>query len=327
MESLRDFCVVRVPSVFIDESKYKGINGQALLMIVLDNPQVHVRCHGEIMSVPSELLHTPLYSKPNGVPGYSYNQRFDFTRQVDIAQEVKVGDKAYFHYACLLPDMHLSNYNHNFLYSETLTVNGKPKVFHYFRIKYDLIFSTVRYEKMGSPELFDWSKEGDLKELGAIPSDPSSSEPVEYADIWSDGKDNYRKVITMIGSYAYVKPDKETWKDISIPLPEVVNGKVLLDKRGQPIMKPEEEWLVTKATPEDKYLSGWIAYVGTPLKGHPASVKPGMYVYIRYYMNTRVEFEGEEYYRVRQNFIGMVDPAKSNGQVPATQGATALHGA
>ena len=115
----------------------------------------------------------------------------------------------------------------------------------------------------------------------------------------------------MIGSYVFVEPDMETWEDISIPIPETVNGKILLQPDGSPKLKDKKYWLVTKSMPAERYLRGWVRYSGTPLKGDKEFVQPGMYVYFQRHSDTKIRFEGFDYFRMRQRHILCIETAKS----------------
>jgi hypothetical protein len=122
----------------------------------------------------------------------------------------------------------------------------------------------------------------------------------------------YKKEITMIGSYVLIEPDKETWEDISIPTAVVVNGKILMELDGKtPKMRPKEEWIVVKSMPTEKYLMGWVRFTGSPLKGDRAFLKPGMYVHFQRHADTKMMFEGKEYFRMRQRHVFAIDTSKT----------------
>jgi hypothetical protein len=272
MNIIREHIVVKVPSVFIEESKYKGLEGKTIILNVLYNPEQHVRCYGIVTSVPDDLTATPLFSDHIGAPAYHDYPTNTWKTNEDIQLEVQVGDKVYFHYNCLLPDQQGGSlYNKLYLKSEK---DAEGQIWHYFRIKYDLIFAAVRFNKANNvSQDFNWDMEKDLKA-----SFPTADGSFLYMYTDKTGFDHlYRKQVIMIGSYVFIEPDMETWEDISIPIPLVINGKKILNPDGSVKMRPKEEWLVTKKEPEDKYLRGWVRYCGSPLNGDREFLRPGMY--------------------------------------------------
>lgn len=305
MNIIRDFIVVKVPSIFIDESRYQGINGKTILLNVFHRPEHHVRTCGIVTSIPMFLGQYPIMQNPGGLPSYHDDPPSgQFKRMSDIPLEVQVGDKVYFHYNALLPDHHSRLFNHLWIGSKKEFVDGREQTFQYFRVKYDMVFAAVRYEKLvqSMPD-FNWKDEGKLEPFKPI-IDPRSDAPLVREDRFRLGESCYRKVITMIGSYVLVEPDMESWKEISIPIPQSVGGRELKDRHGETLMKPESEWLVTKAQPEERYLQGWIRHIGSPLIGDDLDgMGEGMYVHFRPLANTKMDFEGKEFFRMRQRHI------------------------
>lgn len=307
---MKEHIVVRVKEFFNEEMK-KG--AMTLLVNTTFRPEHHIRCYGEVMSVPDILPKYPIASNTVSRPRSYAHPRYEHKGADDIALELKVGDRAYFHYNCLLPDKETSNYNFYYMNSERVPENGEIVEYHYFRIKYELVFASVRYEKLNAvSEDFKWFMEADLVRTEVdVPSDRDDahgSKPLQVRYVRNG--DSYRKVETMIGSYVFVIPDKETWDDISIPTPETLDGKILYDVKGQPVMKPKEEWLVTKSLPGNKPLQGWVCNVGSPLKGDRCELKVGMYVYFKNYADTVLFYEGVEVYRLRQRNVYYYAPHK-----------------
>jgi hypothetical protein len=89
------------------------------------------------------------------------------------------------------------------------------------------------------------------------------------------------------------------------------NGKVLIDLDGTPKVLPEDKWIVTKEMPGDKYLQGWVAHVGTPLKGDRPFLEPGMYVLFQRHADVKVTFEGKEYFRMLQRHVMCINDSKT----------------
>lgn len=308
MKVIREHIVVKVESIFIDETEYIGYGGKRILMNVFYQPEYHIRTWGIVVSTPDELFAYPLMSNSLGQPAYHDEPQNEFKTNRDIPLEIQVGDKVYFHYNCLLPDqMDGVQFNHQHLGSSK-DENGK--LWHYFKVKYELVFAAVRYEKMNAAvKEFSWDDESKLKEIKITTEEKSTARIYGFTEKNIDHI--YRKKVVMVGSYVLVKPDMESWKDISIKTYQTANGKFLLDHKGDRILKPESEWLVTKASPTEKYLRGWVSYCGSPLYGDKEFVRQGMYIYFQRFADTKLRFEGFDYFRMRQRHIMCIDPAKS----------------
>lgn len=304
----REFIIVKVPSVFIDETGYKGVDGKQIIVNVFHRPERHVRNYGIVTSVPDELLHQPIASDHIGAPNYVDYPVYSWKTGADIELDIRVGDKAYFHHNSLLPDMNgggLWNIMH------LLSRKEDGVYWHYFRVRYSQVFAAVRYEPLSNAVApWDWSKEGELKAMTVRSGDDKRNEELfVYTD--KQGFDHtYRKRVVMIGSYVFIRPDMETWEEISIPIPETINGKVLLGPDGKPKMKPKEQWLVCKKEPEARYLQGWVIHTGNPLRGDKEFLRQGMYVYFQRDADTVIKFEGNEYYRLRQRHVFGIAPIK-----------------
>ena len=280
-----------------------------IVMDVFHNPEQHVRNFGIVTSVPEELLAVPLLADSIGLPRYHEDPPFEWKTNQDIQLDIKEGDKVYFHQNCLMPDnMASSHYNNMHLFSQK--ENGVWM--HYFRIKYDLVFAAIRYERLNTTvDEFSWDNESKLKKMSI--TNAEKSRDVVYGYVDEKGFDQlYRKKVVMVGSYCFVEPDMETWDDISIPLPIVINGKRILNQDGSVKMRPKEEWLVTKQMPSERYLRGWVRFAGSPLIGDKEFVRAGMYVYFQRHANTHVKFEGINYFRMRQRHIFGIDNFKFN---------------
>ena len=187
--------------------------------------------------------------------------------------------------------------------------DGKEVWYHYYRIKYQLCFAAVRYVpcSQGSPG-FKWSQLPAVKKSLMTVYGPDGPHK-EYR--YFVGEDMYRKEIDMIGSYVFVEPDMETWDDISIPVPiRNKDGKVMTHPDGRVMMKPKDQWIVTKVMPETRYLRGWVKHVGKPLIGDSLELEPGMYVHFRRMADTYIRFEGENLYRMIQRNIGVIEPGR-----------------
>ncbi len=109
--------------------------------------------------------------------------------------------------------------------------------------------------------------------------------------------------IIMIGSYCLIRPDMETWEDITIPTFETANGVPLVNGSGEKILRPKEKWLQTKVEPQAKHLQGFVVAVGTPLKGDLAELAFNDGIWYRKHADWEVEIEGQKYYMIRQRNI------------------------
>lgn len=324
MKCFYEFVVVKVPSVFIDETRYKGVGGLQILQDVFFQPERHIRTYGIVHSVPDELFSTPLATNHSSAPSYHDYPRYEWKTNADIELEIRPGDKVYFHWNSLLPDENGgSKWNRSFVGSKKEMENDVEVEYHYFRIKYDAIYAAVRYESTtpGSRP-FEWWME-DLAKILRVPAKTDDTEEAKTDMVnrlaFTDdlgALHSYERKVIMIGSYVLVEPNFETWEDISIPTPETINGKVLLDpSTGKPKLKPKDQWMVVKSQPKEKYLQGWVVHTGSPLKGDKSFLQPGMYVFLQLHGDTKIEFEGKPYYRLRQRHIMSIDTSKSRANV------------
>lgn len=110
-------------------------------------------------------------------------------------------------------------------------------------------------------------------------------------------------VIIPIGSYVLCDPLFETWDDIRHPTPVMLNGKIALNPDGSQMMKPKEDWLVTKVAPDHKYLRAVVRVVGSPLRGHKCEVKVGDRIWYKRNADWTVKIEGRDYFVIRQHHI------------------------
>lgn len=114
--------------------------------------------------------------------------------------------------------------------------------------------------------------------------------------------------IIPIGGYVLIEPDLESWDDILKPVRSTIK-----DKNGDFILKPKDQWLQTKVRPDRKYLTGFVKYIGTPLKGDVNELEIGQKIVYRRHADWVQKIEGTEYYAIRQrHIVGKFD----NGFVP-----------
>ncbi len=109
--------------------------------------------------------------------------------------------------------------------------------------------------------------------------------------------------IIMIGGWVLCEPDFETWEDILLPVPMVVNGKPMLDKNGEIILKPKDQWIQKKVAPEAKALRAYVRHIGEPLKGDVCENKQGDHIVYRRMADWKIRVEGQEFYCIRMSHI------------------------
>lgn len=104
--------------------------------------------------------------------------------------------------------------------------------------------------------------------------------------------------IIMQGNWCLVEPNVDTWEDISIPTPVVVNGKPLTNPDGSIRMRPKEEWIVKKSQPENKPLEAFMRHF-TPF----CDLQEGDKIIYAQGANWPVTVERKEYLAIQQGDI------------------------
>lgn len=99
--------------------------------------------------------------------------------------------------------------------------------------------------------------------------------------------------IIMQGDWCLVEPNVETWEDISIPTPFVMNGQPLTNPDGSIRMRPKEEWIVKKSQPENKPLEAFMRHF-SPF----CDLQQGDKIIYNYGANWPMKVEGVEYFAV-----------------------------
>lgn len=106
-----------------------------------------------------------------------------------------------------------------------------------------------------------------------------------------------------VGSFVLCDPDWESWDEISRPTPVTLNGKPVLNKDGTKMMKPKEQWLVTKVAPGYQFLKAFVRVLGTPLRGDKCEIAVGQKIWYRRNADWMVKIEGKDYFAIRQRHI------------------------
>ncbi len=104
--------------------------------------------------------------------------------------------------------------------------------------------------------------------------------------------------IIMIGGNCLIDPDFESWEDLAIP-----TYSDLVGEDGQKILKPKEQWIVTKSAPGYKYLLGFVKKVGSPLMGDTCEIKEGQRIWYHKNADWMVKIEGRDYFVIKQRHI------------------------
>lgn len=321
MQIIHEHIIVKTPTIFFDETAYKGVDGAKIMLDVLTNPEKHVRDYAVVVSVPTSLPKVPIAQDHMSMPSRHDHTNYMFKTADDIERQLKIGDRVYFHRNCLLPDAGKSKFNFFYIHTMMEPEDGKEGAkmipYHYFRVKYELCYAAVRYTPInaGYPKWSWWMESECQKSEVAVMDDNDLPEPgpneVTQLYLHRQSGAAYRKEIIMIGSWCLVEPDMETWEDIAIPTPETLNGKPVVDKNGKVIMKPKEQWLVAKSAPGKIYLRGWVRHIGKPLRGDRQEIQRGAYVFFRPKTDTVLKVEGVDYFRMIQRNILMWQPENS----------------
>jgi len=124
--------IFKTDVIFNDKATFKGVNGQDIVIQPGFDPARHVRCYGEVVSIPLHLSKHPVSQELRGSPPYSESSPFEYRHICDIEQEVKVSDRVYYHF-------------------NTITMKNCVKIegthtnrVWYYKVSYDQIICAVR---------------------------------------------------------------------------------------------------------------------------------------------------------------------------------------
>lgn len=129
-----NYVLFKTDVLFNDKVK---IQGRELYFDPMFEPAKHVRTYGEVIQVPFRLRKKPIMQIPRGTPPYYDEAPFDYKWSSDIAMEVAVGDRIYFHFNTIIR----MNFNIVKVIKEPIT--GKP-IEWWFKVSYDQIICAVR---------------------------------------------------------------------------------------------------------------------------------------------------------------------------------------
>lgn len=132
LSAFSNFVVFKTDTLHNEGTPFKGVGGKQIVVDSSWDPARHVRCYGEVVSVPQHLGKFPISQKHCGIPSYDSYSPYTYKFLSDIAPEVQVGDRVYFHFNTIREQ--------NLIKTEE--VDGKKT--YYFKVMYDQILCAVR---------------------------------------------------------------------------------------------------------------------------------------------------------------------------------------
>jgi co-chaperonin GroES (HSP10) len=237
------------------------------------HPHEKRRTHGVVMQLPKGNLNANKKSIEYAIgareDAYGKEQLIFLD---EIVPEIKVGDKVYFHYLCLLPQNRLCNILQDDSISPTLYVVG-----------YDKVMCAVRYLPVGENQKA--LPKGKLDEYKSAIELDENKKPISknYPSLYLDEDDDafYKKII-MIGGRVLVTPIMESRLSLS---------GIIINRFEKP-----------------KPLRGIVECIGTPLKCDPTlDVKAGDEIIFTVDSDIERTIEGQTYFVMNQHdIIGVV---------------------
>lgn len=274
MKFNKDFVVVKMECLFNEEVKFNGPEGQKLMIMTAQNPEHHVRNYGTVVSVPTKLSKRVFAMNAIGPPLYNNMSPNELIWLNQVPITVQKGDKVYMHHQAIMQT----------LKDETLILKEKRREdgghTYWLKVLYSMIFCSVRDEEV-------------------IPN----------------------------ATWTLVRPDMETWDDIKHPVPELDDKgqpkfktvsrmnqtTMMMENVKEPVLLPEDQWIIVKTRPESKLLLGFIEHVGENLIGEPNDLKKGDHIVYRQHADFRVNIDGQEYFLIKQRHIeGKVEEVVEN---------------
>jgi len=132
MLAYQNYIIFKTDQMFNDKVKFKGVGGKELVIDPSFDPQRHIRTYGEVVSLPLHLTKRPIMQEHRGTPAPTEGSPFEYRFLSDVKQEVKVGDRIYFHFNTITM-------------RNCVKEEGKhPDRTWYFKVSYDQIICAVR---------------------------------------------------------------------------------------------------------------------------------------------------------------------------------------
>lgn len=136
MKPFNNFVIFKTDQMFNDKVQFKGINGENLVLDPSFDPQRHVRTYGEVVSLPAQLTKRPIMQEHRGSPAPSDSSPFEYKFVSDVAQDIQIGDRIYFHFNTITM-------------RNCVKEEGKhPNRTWYFKVSYEQILCAVRDGKI-----------------------------------------------------------------------------------------------------------------------------------------------------------------------------------
>lgn len=132
MLPFQNFVIFKTEALFNDKASFKGVDGKEIFLDPKFDPQRHVRTYGEVVSVPLQLTKKPFMQEHRGSPAPADSSPFDYKYTSDVAQDVQVGDRIYFHFNTMMM--------RNLVKEEGV----HPNKTWYFKVSYEQIICAVR---------------------------------------------------------------------------------------------------------------------------------------------------------------------------------------
>lgn len=131
MKPFSNYVIFKTDTMFNDKAQFKGANGETLVLDPSFDPQKHARTYGEVVSLPAQLTRKPFMQEHRGSPPGD-SVPFEYRYTSDVAQDVQVGDRIYFHFNTITM--------RNCVKEEGV----HPNRVWYFKVSYEQILCAVR---------------------------------------------------------------------------------------------------------------------------------------------------------------------------------------
>jgi hypothetical protein len=129
-----NYVLFKTDALFNDKVK---IQGNQIYFDPSFDPHRHVRIYGEVTQIPVKLKKIPIMQTHRGVPDYHDQTPFEYKYVSDIAMDVQVGDRIYFHFNIIM------KLQANLV--KEIKAPGSSKVIEWhFKVRYDQILVAVR---------------------------------------------------------------------------------------------------------------------------------------------------------------------------------------
>jgi co-chaperonin GroES (HSP10) len=295
--------------VEVEERYQERKNG--LFIDTTYDPMKHTQRCGKVLQEPIDMGMALVEQVPVGFPGYGpVRGKGDATEQdghhaiyaiggvlqyrwtKDIAPEVRVGDKIWFTPRVLFDEKNLL---------ETISLAGRKK--HIFRVPYDQIYCAVReydISEFDGAVLFG-TEHGMTEDVLKAQFEKKFKKDLPNLDRVETFKEKDKVILQefqMIGGWCLLEPIMEEWDTIFRP-----TYYDQVDKDGNPIPRPKEQWLQMKVMPDMDKMRGRVKHYGTPMAGETCELQKNMVVAFRPIAKFLQDIEGTKYIVCRQNQI------------------------